>query len=417
MTAISSRSIAKNALALSVADAASKGATGLLAIVLARFLGPAVYGKYATASAVAGLFMLLTGLGFEQEFLRRAGRDRALLSRALSLTFWCVAVTGAVALAGMAGFMAAKLYPADVSILVVLMGVAAVIGRFHFPFRFLCLVLSKSEVTAGIQTVATIVILALTCGLLYTGSGLAPIVVVQVLVNGATLAAWMFWLKSRAGIQPERGVTRTEVGKFFRDAVPYALSSLLWVAYFNLDSFILSLLKPSSEVGIYAGVYRIVGINYVVGYAVANTFTPRLFERHGKDAAGFAHAAGRLLIAMTGIGLLSGVALFLLSGPLVRILIGPAYESGILIARILSLSVFFRMLNFGLCEILTAGDRQSRRVALEVAMLALNVAVNIAMIPSLGGRGAAIATVAAEAFLFVGAAIAARRTVRLEAAS
>jgi O-antigen/teichoic acid export membrane protein len=59
--------------------------------------------------------------------------------------------------------------------------------------------------------------------------------------------------------------------------------------------------------------------------------------------------------------------------------------------------------NQGLCEVLTTSDRHGIRIWLESSLLAVNVILNLLLIPRFGGLGAAIATVAAEVVLSIGA--------------
>ena len=96
-------------------------------------------------------------------------------------------------------------------------------------------------------------------------------------------------------------------------------------------------------------------------------------------------------------------SLYYFADILVPGIIGREYTAGIPIAEILSLAVLFRMVNFGLCEILTTSERQRIRIYLEIGLLTVNIILNYILIPLYGGVGAAIATVASEAVLFVGA--------------
>jgi O-antigen/teichoic acid export membrane protein len=101
--------------------------------------------------------------------------------------------------------------------------------------------------------------------------------------------------------------------------------------------------------------------------------------------------------------------LYIYSGPLVSMIIGELYKEGAVIAKILSLAVTLRLVNFGLCEVLTTGNRQKTRVSVEMLMLLSNVLMNGFLIPQYGGVGAAIATVGAEIVLFFGALFACRK--------
>jgi O-antigen/teichoic acid export membrane protein len=211
--------------------------------------------------------------------------------------------------------------------------------------------------------------------------------------------AW-FWWTPKIYLAIRTGWS--SVADFFRNSAMFGFSNMIWVAYFNFDIFLMSLLRPGTEVGIYAGVYRIIAINYVLGMAVANSFTPSLFEKFASNRQDYGRVSRNLMVTMSLIGLLLCLILYTYSEWLVSMIIGELYKEGVVIARILSLAVALRLINFGLCEVLTTGNRQRARVAVETVMLLSNVVINGFLIPLYGGIGAAIATVGSEIILFLG---------------
>ncbi len=397
------KGLLRNAFWLSVADVAAKGSSGILALLVARFLGPVLYGAFATAAAVSELALLVTGLGFEEELTRRGGRDGRTVPEALRLAFRAIGATAALAAVGLAVVLAVVPYPAQVLRLVVLMALAGTIMRFHLPFRYLGLLLGDSRRTAFMQGISTIGLIALTLPILMTHRRVEWIVVAQLAVGLLVLALWLRWLPRE--LRAVGSATAGALRRFVRDAAPFAMSNLLWVAYFNFDTFLLSLLRSEREVGLYAGVYRIVGISYVLGNALVNSFLPSLFEAHAEAPERHRPLARRLLATMAVLGLPLGVLLYAAAGVLVPLVIGSAYTDGIAVARILSVAVFFRCLNFGFAGTLMTAERQRTRVMLEVLLLVVNVGANLALIPRLGATGAALATVAGELALAAGAIV------------
>jgi PST family polysaccharide transporter len=191
---------------------------------------------------------------------------------------------------------------------------------------------------------------------------------------------------------------------FVRLSLPYGVSGFIWAIYFNFDALMLSLIRTESEVGLYAGVFRIVAISYIVGYALANTFTPLLFNAFHNNRSSYVHHA-RLLGASVSV-LAVGVAsvLFIFAEQLIDLLLGPAYLEAADVMRVLSAAAFFRIVNAGLCELLTTSNQQRKRVNWEFALLLANIVLNAILIPRWGGIGAAIATLSAEAVLLAGIA-------------
>lgn len=388
----------KNAFLLSVADAASKGASGLIVLLIARYLGPALYGKFAIASSVCGLFMMITGIGFEQEFTRRGGQNKENIPEGLMLNLTAVAITSFFAYSSLITFFMAGVYPKEIAILGIVLGLAMVSTRFQLPFRHLCLLINRSNINAYIQTFATFLLVIMTLFIVYNDGNLLEVAFSQLGVGVGVLLMWWLWTpKDYFAFVP----AYYDLTGFFKASIPFALSNIIWIVYFNFDTVMLSLFSTESEVGMYAGVYRIIGINYIIGYAVANTFTPILFERFVRDRHEFAVAATRLVITMAAIGLPLAALLFAYSDFIIPAIIGEEYKGGIIIAQLLSIAIIFRLLNFGLCEILTTANMQGTRVIFEGMLLLVNIFFNYMLIKEYGGRGAAVATIAAEVSLTV----------------
>ena len=396
----------KGALPLSIADAGAKGSAGVIALLIARFFGPLQFGQYATALSVCGMFTMITGIGFEQEFTRRGSIEKNDIPANLSLNLLSLAITSAVAYLSIAVFLPFSGYSRDIVIIGFLAGATLLVLNIHLPFRHLCLMLNKSHVTATIQIIATTTVLGLTVFVIYMKGSLKFIVLSQLLVAVGVALAWFLWTPKKYFAIRTSG---RSVLDFFRNSALFGFSNMIWVAYFNFDIFLMSLLRPGTEVGIYAGVYRIIAINYVLGMAVANSFTPILFRKFTSNRKEFARVSRNLVMAMCLIGLLLSLILYSYSGRLVSMIIGELYKEGAVIARILSLAVTLRLVNFGLCEILTTGNRQRIRVSVEMVMLLSNVVLNGFLIPLYGGVGAAMATVGSEIILLVGASLACRK--------
>jgi O-antigen/teichoic acid export membrane protein len=390
----------KGALPLSIADAAAKSGSGVIALLIARYFGPIQFGYYATALSICGMCMLITGIGFEREFTRRGSVEKNDIPASLSLYLLSLAITSVAAYLMMIAFFSLTGYSRDITLIGLLLGVTLIAGNMGLPFRHLCVLLNKSHVTAIIQTIATSTVIALTVSAIYMKGSLLFIVVSQLLVAIGVAMAWFWWTpKSYFATR----TTGRSVVDFFRDSAMFGFSNMIWVVYFNFDIFLMSLLRPDTEVGIYGGVYRVIAITYILGMAIANAFSPILFGKFASNRKEYARVCRNLVAMMSLIGLLLSVILFIYSGRVVVAILGVLYQEGAVIAKILSLAVMFRFLNFGIGEMLTTGNRQKARVSIEMVMLLTNVALNGLLIPLYGGVGAAVATGIAEIVLFIGA--------------
>jgi O-antigen/teichoic acid export membrane protein len=155
-------------------------------------------------------------------------------------------------------------------------------------------------------------------------------------------------------------------------------------------------MRGAGEVGLYAVPVRVVEFaNIVPSVFVASAF-PLLARLAGSaDARRLDFATAMSLRAMAWTALPLGVYLFAYPEPCLRVLFGAQFSDAAQTMRILAFSPAFAFLNSILFNRLLAARQQRISAALAGAAAAINVCLNLGLIPAFGGTGAAIATVVA----------------------
>jgi O-antigen/teichoic acid export membrane protein len=119
----------------------------------------------------------------------------------------------------------------------------------------------------------------------------------------------------------------------------------------------------------------------------------------GKERLGYAFEKSYKMLAILAIPL--SVGMVLTAGPLVHLTRG--FEQSIGALQLLAPSVFFLFVNNAFIYTLTAMNRQADFTRLSLVSLAVNVVLNLALIPLYGYLGAAAASSLTELGLFLGA--------------
>lgn len=385
----------KNTFYLVIADLASKGVGGLLGLVLARFLGVFDYGKYAIAVSISGLFLLITAVGFEQLLTRRGGLDPNTLHGALKLNVICLVLLTISAYVAMGIFLVIGDYSTELTTLTLAAGMALIIARFHLPFRSYWLARKNILPVAIAQSFGTFVILLGTLLILYYSGSVLNIIFLQGVIAALVLA--FYWKSLPANTGDSQVVNANSLYGFFKDSIPFGLSSMIWVAYFNFDVVMLSMFESEKAVGLYGGLYRIMAVSYIIGYALTNSLTPRLYQLYeSREFSQYLSTGKRLVGSVSLVGLVFAMILVTWSDSIINLILGPQYLEGAIVLQILGISAFFRFANFALCEILTTTDHQQKRVRIEFLVLLINIVGNALLIPRYGAAGAALATLASE---------------------
>jgi O-antigen/teichoic acid export membrane protein len=130
--------------------------------------------------------------------------------------------------------------------------------------------------------------------------------------------------------------------------------------------------------------------------AVVAAFAPSWAERRdAKGAAG--RAASLVVLLLVCIGVLAGAELLLARGFLVDLLYGGEYASSAPILAVLALSVPIFYADIALVWIAYVRGHEKRVAALGIVALVTNIAINVVLIRSFSGLGAAPTAVVTEA--------------------
>lgn len=200
--------------------------------------------------------------------------------------------------------------------------------------------------------------------------------------------------------------------RLVRDTLAVGLVSTIGLLHFRADAILLSLLAPARDVGIYTIAYGFVDYAFILpGFFVAAVFpilTRRVHEGPGRADETINRTFQVLAVGSAAVGL----SVLTLARPIVHLIAGPDFDEAVEPARILAFSfplIFCAPVFYNLC---IAVNRQRLLIGVGLASLALNLALNLVLIPRYTYNGAAIATVISEALAFAGSYWAARRTVR-----
>ncbi len=240
-------------------------------------------------------------------------------------------------------------------------------------------------------------ILALTALLVAFGSsnlaGYAWIrLIVAAAVVGIVLRLLPFTLRARARAWSGMG----------RETLPFAASDLAASVYLQADITLAAIMLGSAAVGLYAPASSLVNALFVIPAALYTLMIPVLVRT--MDAQG--RLPDGMIVRTLGSFALLGVALWagtwLASGRLLTFLLGDAFRGSGALLTILSPILFLKSLSFGAAAVLVAVGWQGRRVYIQAVAAALNVGLNLALIPKFGVTGIAWVYVASELFLVLG---------------
>jgi O-antigen/teichoic acid export membrane protein len=196
---------------------------------------------------------------------------------------------------------------------------------------------------------------------------------------------------------PPREAARIGAAGFWRFAAARGVASIFEITVLSVDILLVGALRSTREAAVYAAASRLVIFGTYLLLAVSRPLAPqfsRLLARREIDVA------GALYHIATWWGMIVAWPIFItwaiFAEPLMS-LFGPGYSSGSTALAILSLAYLFDFATGNMNILLLMSGKSSWNLANSALALALNVGLNLLLIPRMGIEGAAIAWAASIA--------------------
>jgi O-antigen/teichoic acid export membrane protein len=394
------RRVARNTAAQAAGKAAVLAIGAASIAVTTRYLGAAGYGSFALALALVQMLGVLADAGLSAVVVREISRDprrtAALVGNALTVRL--VLGLGVVALAALLALVLP--YSPDVRRAVLIAGIPFLLGLASssvaavFQARLQMWRAAVADVAgrlAGFLALVAVVVADL---------GFLAVVASTAVGAAVALAVSVALVRRLAPVGPrgDRHVWRELVVA----GIPIGATLAVNEVYFRADTFILSLSRPFSELGLYTFAYRVYELLAVFPAIVMTSIFPLLSRFLGarQDAAQRVLDAAADLFVAVGVPIAAGG--LVLAPQIARVVAGEDFADAATPLRLLLCASLPAWLSGLLGYALIAAGRQRSVLMLSVAALVLNVALNLALVPSYGPDAAAAVALGSEAFLVVG---------------
>lgn len=358
--------------------------------VLGRRLGPGGFGTLQFALAVMAYPSLLVDLGLTTLGLREIAKGspspdviRDVLGARLVLAAAVLALFGAAIL-----FLPLEV-DSKLTFVILTLGVpgSALNSRWVLQGeRRFGRAAAVDVVTTGTQLLAAIA--------LVRGSG-------DVLLAAAalTLATWVtatlsiFMAGGKNRFRPRVGRVVTSL---ILRSLPLGAAAIAITVYYSVDTVLLGVFRGAEEVAYYAAAYRVILPILALAGAVGTVAIPHLSYLQAADAPAADQAAVNLSrrLIVWALPIATGGALA--AEPIIRTLYGGEFSSAVAPFRILLWSVVTVYANAAFAFLMLARQGDRRYLLATATGAAINVGLNLVVIPLAGMFGAAMTTMVSE---------------------
>jgi polysaccharide transporter, PST family len=359
---------------------------------VARYLGPEQFGLLNYAMAFVALFVPLASLGLEEivirEITQHPGEKHKLLGSAFSLKiaggFLSLAIATLIIFISRSDSLSWQLVSIFAGIYI-FQAFDVIIFWFHAQVQSKYVVLAGSTAFV-ITTILKIFLIQVKASLVafaWISLGesiiIATVLILCYQTNDQSILNW----------KPEFQFAKQLIQK----SCPMIFAGLANILYMKIDQVMLGQMLGDTAVGIYSVAVRISEVWYFIPLAIASSVTSNLIATRKESLDQYHRKIQTILNGVVMLAYLISIGMSFLAAPIILHLYGAAYTESIpiLIVHIWASIFVFLGLIRGIW--LIAEDLAVIYMKTTALGAAINIVLNLILIPRYAGLGAAIATV------------------------
>lgn len=369
-------------------------------VLLARGLGPVLYGVYALAWRIAQLLLRFVNFGTVaslQRYVPDTSPDSIRRETVAGLAYATTAVMGFAI--GLSLFLGARwidavtighpAFPPTLALFGMLVGLAGLV-RLHGS-------LLRAVGSARGEVAFNRVLLPFAR---FVGAAGALVVGVSVVGVAAGMVASMgviaivgFPIVMRAtGFRPSLRGSRVVLTRFYNHAAPVALSSIGKVFQSRIDVLLVGALLSASAAGTYNVVLVLVSITWIPLLAFNQLLPPIAADLHAADRTRTLNAIYTTITRLIVTAVVPLVAVLVVFGPPLLSVFGSTYAAGYEPLLIYLIGVLVGSAVGATGWLLMMTDHQYARLVLDWLLAGLNVVLTVLFVLEFGIAGAALGT-------------------------
>ena len=364
----------------------------LIGVWIARYLGPEQFGLLNFTAALIGLFGALAAMGLQGIVVRDIVQNPACREDTLGSAALLQLLGGAAAYTLL---LATVFYlrPQDVlsQLVAAILGAVVLLKAFEVAgYWFESQV--QSKYTVWVQNAAFLIFAGIKAVLILTGASLISFAWAM-LAEAFVVALAMTLALHRFG--PPLSSLRVGYRRccaLLKASWPLMLSSISVMIYMKIDQIMIGQMLGNDAVGIYSAAARISEIWYFIATAVAASVLPAILEAKKNNEAQYRQRLQALFDLMTWIAIIVALPVTFFATPLVTMLFGADYSEAGGVLAIHVWATVFVFLGVAGGNWFLAENQQLISLQRTALGAAVNVLLNIVLIPMLGVVGAAWAT-------------------------
>lgn len=362
-----------------------------LILALSRYLGAEGLGRYTLAFSVLYVFNAIAPLGLSSVITRECARDPDRLHTVLGNALTVGTMTSLVCIPLMisAGFMLGYEHDTRTALNVL----SAAVLPFTIGTMLESAFIAKERI--DLMAIGAFVENALKVGvgvvLLYLGYGLQSVLIMAVFGRIVSCLLSIYLLRRigvKVSLTSDAGVRK----QLLKLAPTFFFIGVFATLYWRIDIFMLSTLKPVTEVGYYGAAYRLLELAMIFPQSLCLAIYPQIVSATHTNLTALNKLGQTSSRYLAAVSLPVVICTVLLAEPILVMLYGESFRVAAPTLAVLMLTLLPYSIVRYHAYVLVGANRQHVDLWLNVVMALLNILLNLVLIPRYSYFGAALAT-------------------------
>lgn len=393
------RSVAKNALALTVGQIISKGLGIVYFAALGRYLQAKGLGQITTAQSLCAVTFVFVDLGLNMLIVRDVARDRGQAGPYfINTAMLKIALGGIGVLILLSIGWVGPYSPATQTIIFIYsLGylTSAVIGITSALFQ----AYEKMEYSSLLQVGRDLLNIGISLLAIALQASLETIVWVSVWTTVLQLLGALVVLRG-LGI-PLHGKTEFQLCRqLFVAAIPFSALVIATTLYNQTNTVLLPILRGEQATGLYSAANMFYATLVLIPAMFSQAIFPVFSRFYESSRATLGMAYQKAFKLLTVIGLPMAAAIVLFAEPMMRLVFGEGFGSAVWALRVLGMMFAFSG-SYASGGVMNAAGKQNLFAITYVGFVALQLVLTAVLVPPLGPAGASLSLFLSNAVGFV----------------
>lgn len=368
----------------------------IIGMLCARYLGPSNYGLINYAASIIAFATPVMRLGLNStlvhEYVKRPEKEGQIAGTSIVLNM----ISGLACIVGVTAFAAVANFN-DIEAIIVcalyslsLFFTALEMIQYWFQYKLM------SKYSSIVMLVSYFVVSVYKIFLLATNKGVYWFAVSHAVEYGV-IAIILLIIYRRKGTQ-KFSFSKDLAKKLLHSSKHYILADLMVIVVQHTDHIMITNMIGKADNGFYSAAITTVGVVQFVYYAIIDSYRPIIFSSKKESKEKYQKTISSLYSIIMYLCFAQSIFFTVFAKLIINVLYGAEYTSSVVLLQVLVWYIAFSFMGTVRNVWLLAEEKQKYLWRINMSGAALNVVLNIIMIPYIGALGAAIASLITQIF-------------------